>query len=93
MSFVAYLGDDDVDDEDENPSLILHERLFSDPLPYVCYSRLRGNEMLSFIYTVVLEECATVFLRLRFALRGELYDRCVLRRFRYDFPLATEVNL
>ena len=33
------------------------------------------------------------FLRLRFALRGELYDLCVLRSFRYDFPLATDVNL
>ena len=45
MSFVAYLDDDDVDDGDENPSLILHESLFCDPLPYVCYGLFRGNPM------------------------------------------------
>jgi hypothetical protein len=53
LSFVVYL---DNDDDDENPSLILHERLFFAPLPCVCYSRLRGNEMRSFIYRVLQEE-------------------------------------
>jgi len=60
VSFVAY-RDDDVDDDDGNPSLILHECLFCGPLPNVCYSRLRGNKMRPFMYTAVLKESATVF--------------------------------
>jgi hypothetical protein len=56
VSFVADLDDDAIDDDDENPSLILYERLFCAPLPSVCYSHLRGNKMRSFIYRVFQEE-------------------------------------
>ena len=57
VSFIASPGDDDdddFDDDDENPSLILHESLSCDSPPYAFYILLRGNQMQSFTYKVVL---------------------------------------
>ena len=39
----------------------MHKRLFCDPLPYVCYSLLRGNPVLPLIYEIVLEEYTNSF--------------------------------